>query len=140
MSTDVAARGLDIKGITVVVNFDPADSTQDYVHRIGHTGRSGCLGRTYTLLVRTAEEIAKAKAEEQAKKVAAEAAAAKVKAEEQAKKVAAEAAAAKVKAEERARKISEEAAALNAIKAWIPADRVSSIAARHLLIKHFRIP
>lgn len=52
VGTDVAGRGLDIKGITVVINFDPASSAQDYVHRIGRTGRVGIKGHSYTLLLR----------------------------------------------------------------------------------------
>lgn len=45
VATDIAARGIDVKGIEVVVNFDLPDSTEDYVHRIGRTGRAGHSGR-----------------------------------------------------------------------------------------------
>merc|ERR1739845_321513 len=41
IATDVAARGLDIKGITLVVNYDMPHNPSDYVHRIGRTGRAG---------------------------------------------------------------------------------------------------
>ena len=41
VATDVAARGLDVRGIKMVVNFDPANNAEDYVHRIGRTGRAG---------------------------------------------------------------------------------------------------
>jgi ATP-dependent RNA helicase RhlE len=41
VATDVAARGLDIAGLPVVVNYDLPRSTQDYTHRIGRTGRAG---------------------------------------------------------------------------------------------------
>ena len=41
MATDVAARGLDVDGITHVVNFDPPDDDDGYVHRVGRTGRAG---------------------------------------------------------------------------------------------------
>merc|ERR550532_2345393 len=52
VATDVAARGLDIKGIGMVVNFDPANNTEDYVHRIGRTGRAGAKGFAVTLMSR----------------------------------------------------------------------------------------
>ena len=42
--TDVAARGLDVKGVTHVVNFDFPNNIDDYVHRIGRTGRAGHTG------------------------------------------------------------------------------------------------
>lgn len=48
--TDVAARGLDIKGVGLVVNFDPPNNAEDYVHRIGRTGRAGAKGVAITLL------------------------------------------------------------------------------------------
>jgi superfamily II DNA/RNA helicase len=44
----VAARGLDIKGVTHVVNFDMARDVESYVHRIGRTGRAGELGASVT--------------------------------------------------------------------------------------------
>jgi superfamily II DNA/RNA helicase len=47
-ATDVAARGLDIKGVTHVVNFDMARDVESYVHRIGRTGRAGELGASVT--------------------------------------------------------------------------------------------
>merc|ERR1740121_3451564 len=50
VATDVAARGLDVKAITMVVNFDPAGNAEDYVHRIGRTGRAGRKGTAITLL------------------------------------------------------------------------------------------
>ena len=45
IATDIAARGIDVKGIELVINFDLPDNTQDYVHRIGRTGRAGHTGR-----------------------------------------------------------------------------------------------
>lgn len=48
--TDVAARGLDIKGVTLVVNYDAPGGTEDYVHRIGRTGRAGQKGHAITLI------------------------------------------------------------------------------------------
>ena len=48
MATDVAARGLDIKGVTHVINYDMARDVESYVHRIGRTGRAGELGAAVT--------------------------------------------------------------------------------------------
>jgi superfamily II DNA/RNA helicase len=47
-ATDVCARGLDIKDITHVVNYDMARDVESYVHRIGRTGRAGCKGASIT--------------------------------------------------------------------------------------------
>ena len=44
VATDVAARGLDVSGITHVINYDMPKSPEDYVHRIGRTGRAGAKG------------------------------------------------------------------------------------------------
>ena len=44
MATDVAARGLDIPHVTHVINFDLPTDIDDYVHRIGRTGRAGKKG------------------------------------------------------------------------------------------------
>ncbi|MDR7103489.1 DEAD/DEAH box helicase [Croceicoccus sp. BE223] len=49
-ASDVAARGLDIKGVSHVVNFDCPWHPDDYVHRIGRTGRAGAKGRAFTLI------------------------------------------------------------------------------------------
>ncbi|WOL02968.1 ATP-dependent RNA helicase-like protein DB10 [Canna indica] len=48
VATDVAARGLDVKGIRVVINYDFPTGVEDYVHRIGRTGRAGAMGVAYT--------------------------------------------------------------------------------------------
>ncbi|XP_024996140.1 ATP-dependent RNA helicase-like protein DB10 isoform X2 [Cynara cardunculus var. scolymus] len=48
VATDVAARGLDVKDIRVVVNYDFPTGVEDYVHRIGRTGRAGATGEAYT--------------------------------------------------------------------------------------------
>jgi len=50
VATDVAARGLDISGVTHVVNYDIPNSPDVYVHRIGRTGRVGRSGRAITLV------------------------------------------------------------------------------------------
>jgi ATP-dependent RNA helicase DeaD len=50
VATDVAARGLDISGVTHVFNYDPPNSPDVYVHRIGRTGRVGRSGRAITII------------------------------------------------------------------------------------------
>jgi ATP-dependent RNA helicase DDX5/DBP2 len=50
IATDVAARGLDIPGVAVVVIFDFPREVADYVHRVGRTGRAGASGAAYTFL------------------------------------------------------------------------------------------
>jgi superfamily II DNA/RNA helicase len=50
VASDVAARGLDIKGVSTVVNFDAPWHPDDYVHRIGRTGRAGATGTAYTFV------------------------------------------------------------------------------------------
>src|SRR3954465_15579103 len=50
VATDVAARGLDISGVTHVINYDVPNSPDIYVHRIGRTGRAGEAGRAITLI------------------------------------------------------------------------------------------
>jgi superfamily II DNA/RNA helicase len=50
VATDVAARGLDVPGISHVINFDAPRQAEDYVHRIGRTGRAGRAGVAVTLL------------------------------------------------------------------------------------------
>jgi ATP-dependent RNA helicase RhlE len=55
VATDIAARGLDIEQLPQVVNFDLPNVAEDYVHRIGRTGRAGASGRAYSLV--SADEI-----------------------------------------------------------------------------------
>ncbi len=50
VATDVAARGLDIKGVDMVVNFELPDDAENYVHRIGRTGRAGAKGLAFSLV------------------------------------------------------------------------------------------
>jgi superfamily II DNA/RNA helicase len=59
VASDVAARGLDIKGVSHVFNFDTPWHPDDYVHRVGRTGRAGAKGRSFTLVTpEDAEAIA----------------------------------------------------------------------------------
>jgi len=55
VATDVAARGIDIDSVSHVINYDIPEVAEDYVHRIGRTGRAGKTGRAITLFT-TAEE------------------------------------------------------------------------------------
>jgi ATP-dependent RNA helicase RhlE len=64
VATDIAQRGLDISGITHVVNYDVPTQAEDYVHRIGRTGRAAATGDAYTFMspdeiamVRTIERV-----------------------------------------------------------------------------------
>jgi superfamily II DNA/RNA helicase len=50
VATDVAARGIDVSGISHVINFDPPADSETYVHRIGRTGRAGATGIGITLV------------------------------------------------------------------------------------------
>ncbi len=50
VASDVAARGLDIKNVNLVVNYDIPKTSQEYVHRIGRTARAGCEGKVISLL------------------------------------------------------------------------------------------
>nr|WP_240688149.1 DEAD/DEAH box helicase [Pseudalkalibacillus hwajinpoensis] len=50
VATDVAARGLDIEGVTHVFNYDIPQDTESYIHRIGRTGRAGEDGASYTFI------------------------------------------------------------------------------------------
>ena len=52
IATDVAARGIDVDGITLVINYDVPDDVDNYVHRIGRTGRIGRKGEAWVLVGR----------------------------------------------------------------------------------------
>ncbi|MEO0415905.1 MAG: DEAD/DEAH box helicase [Verrucomicrobiota bacterium] len=62
IATDVAARGLDISGVTHVINYRVPENPEDYVHRIGRTGRAQTEGDAFTIL--TADELENAHAVE----------------------------------------------------------------------------
>ncbi len=55
VATDIAARGLDVAGVTHVINYDIPLHPEDYVHRIGRTGRAEQVGDAFTLVI--AEEL-----------------------------------------------------------------------------------
>lgn len=56
VASDVAARGLDIKGVSHVFNFDAPWHPDDYIHRIGRTGRAGAKGKAFTFVTKADEE------------------------------------------------------------------------------------
>ncbi len=56
VATDVAARGLDIKNVTYIYNYDVPKTSKDYTHRIGRTARAGNKGTAFTLLTKTDHE------------------------------------------------------------------------------------
>lgn len=51
VATDIASRGIDVKGIELVVNFDLPENPEDYVHRIGRTGRAGMSGKAISFVL-----------------------------------------------------------------------------------------
>jgi len=55
VATDIAARGIDIAGVSHVINYDVPQHAEDYVHRIGRTGRALTVGDAFTIM--TAEEL-----------------------------------------------------------------------------------
>jgi len=59
IATDVAARGLDVKDIAVVVNFDMPNNIEDYIHRIGRTGRAGATGTAVSFFTDKSSKMAK---------------------------------------------------------------------------------
>src|SRR4051812_6330525 len=50
VATDIAARGIDVAGVTHVINYDVPEKPEDYVHRIGRTGRAQAVGDAFTLV------------------------------------------------------------------------------------------
>ncbi|KAL6453010.1 LOW QUALITY PROTEIN: PRP5 Pre-mRNA-processing ATP-dependent RNA helicase PRP5 [Candida maltosa Xu316] len=50
VATSIAARGLDVKSLGLVINFDPPNHMEDYVHRVGRTGRAGAKGHAITFV------------------------------------------------------------------------------------------
>jgi ATP-dependent RNA helicase DDX5/DBP2 len=52
IATDVVGRGLDVKDIACVINYDMPQQMEDYVHRVGRTGRAGNDGKAYTFFTK----------------------------------------------------------------------------------------
>ena len=50
MATDVAARGLDVEGVSCVIQYQPANDPNSYLHRVGRTARAGATGLAVTLV------------------------------------------------------------------------------------------
>ena len=50
VATDIAARGIDVEDVTHVINYDVPQHPEDYVHRIGRTGRAQKVGDAFTLI------------------------------------------------------------------------------------------
>ncbi|XP_024217759.1 probable ATP-dependent RNA helicase DDX5 isoform X2 [Halyomorpha halys] len=59
VATDVAARGLDVENVMYVINYDFPKSSEDYIHRIGRTGRSNSSGTAYTFFTSANQKQAK---------------------------------------------------------------------------------
>ncbi|MAD90075.1 MAG: RNA helicase, partial [Pseudoalteromonas sp.] len=57
VATEVAARGIDIEGLPRVVNYDLPYLAEDYVHRIGRTGRAGQQGQAISFVAREEEQV-----------------------------------------------------------------------------------
>ena len=60
VATDVAARGIDIDSVSHVINYDIPEAPEDYVHRIGRTGRAGNTGQAITLFTSAEEHLIRA--------------------------------------------------------------------------------
>merc|ERR1711896_52890 len=59
VATDVASRGLDVKDIKYVINYDFPNAIEDYIHRVGRTGRAGALGSSYSFFTHDKFKLAK---------------------------------------------------------------------------------
>lgn len=57
VATDVAGRGIDVKNVSLVVNYDMAKNIEDYTHRIGRTGRAGQSGTAITFLTNNDTDV-----------------------------------------------------------------------------------
>src|SRR5690606_20823721 len=59
VATDIAARGIDIQALSLVINFDLPNVEEDYVHRIGRTGRAGASGQAISLIAPDEKKLLK---------------------------------------------------------------------------------
>lgn len=59
IATDVASRGLDVKDVKYVINYDMPSQIEDYVHRIGRTGRAGALGTSFSFITQDKSKLAR---------------------------------------------------------------------------------
>ncbi len=59
VATDIAARGIDVSGISHVVNYDVPDTAEAYTHRTGRTGRAACTGEAFTFITADDDKIIK---------------------------------------------------------------------------------
>merc|ERR1719440_2475145 len=59
IATDVASRGLDVKDIKYVINYDFPNQIEDYIHRVGRTGRAGAIGSSYSFFTSDKFRLAK---------------------------------------------------------------------------------
>ena len=57
VTTDVAARGLNMKNVGLVINFDVPKEAESYIHRIGRTGRAGAHGKAIMLVSREEQKL-----------------------------------------------------------------------------------
>jgi ATP-dependent RNA helicase RhlE len=60
VATDIAARGIDVDSVSHVINYDVPEAPEDYVHRVGRTGRAGARGRAITLVTPVEESSMRA--------------------------------------------------------------------------------
>src|SRR5690606_26445275 len=60
VATDIAARGIDVDGISHVVNYDTPNQAADYIHRIGRTGRAQATGDAFTFVSADEEDYLRA--------------------------------------------------------------------------------
>jgi superfamily II DNA/RNA helicase len=60
VASDVAARGIDVEGLSCVFNYDIPNNPEEYVHRIGRTGRAGHQGKAFTLMSETESKLLRA--------------------------------------------------------------------------------